>query len=457
MGKINKNNPVLIFLSLMLFAVVMWIDFFGVGVALPLIAQDFSVSIHAVHWLVTLYAIGYVGFIVTATRLADKFGRKQLFLNLIILFLIASILVGFGTKFWVILLGRVLQGVAAGSLVVMIISFISYMYEGEKRKYWIGWFMGMSGVGMATGPILCGILVNFFSWRSLFYINIPIAIFVFVISYLGLPNDVKSVKKIALDIPGMVLICIAISSFALVLSQGEDWGILSHKSIIIHIIWIVALLAFCWVESIQKDPLIHGRFFKYPNFIMANLIGICIYFGLTSWLVLSSLYYSNILKFTPMEVGFTFIPFGVACFVMNLFLPKLNKSLPIKIIIILGLLIEAISFAWLSCSVFFNWNILLIGIGSMGLGASFTIVNTLTVPLAIAFFKLDEINIGSGMTQMFRWIGSALGAPVMSYVFIKNSQLLGKTHGLMVSYIVLSIIFLVIVIASVFFLRVKES
>ena len=64
MGKINKNNPVLIFLSLMLFAVVMWIDFFGVGVALPLIAQDFSVSIHAVHWLVTLYAIGYVGFIV---------------------------------------------------------------------------------------------------------------------------------------------------------------------------------------------------------------------------------------------------------------------------------------------------------------------------------------------------------------------------------------------------------
>ena len=81
-------------------------------------------------------------------------------------------------------------------------------------------------------------------------------------------------------------------------------------------------------------------------------------------------------------------------------------------------LIEAISFAWLSCSVFFNWNILLIGIGSMGLGASFTIVNTLTVPLAIAFFKLDEINIGSGMTQMFRWIGSALGAPVMSYIFI---------------------------------------
>ncbi len=448
----TKNNPVLIFFSLMLFCVVMWIDFFGVGVALPLIASEFSVSINAVHWLVTLYAIGYVGFIITATRLADKFGRKNLFLSLIILFLFASILVGFGTKFWIILLGRILQGVSAGSLIVMIISFITYMFEGEQRTNWIGWLMGMSGIGMALGPIICGILVNYFSWRSLFYINIPIAIIVFIISLIGLPNDTKSDKQISFDIPGMILICISISSFALVLSEESNWGALSNKSIITHIIWVVALLAFCWVESIQKNPLIHGKFFKYPNFLVANLIGVCIYFGLTSWMVLSSVYYASILKFTPMQVGFTFIPFGVACFITNLFIPKINQKISAKSGILLGIFIYVISFTWLATSIYFNWNIVLIALGAIGLGAAFTITNTLTIPLALAFFQASEINIGSGMVQMFRWIGAALGAPIMSYVFLKNSTLLGQAHGLTVSFSIVALIFLSVFIMSIVFL-----
>ena len=453
-----KLSKFTIFSTLMLCPLLIGIDFLGIGVTLPSIAKGFGVSLDTVHWLVTIFAIGYVGFVITATRLADVYGRKPLFILSVALFGLSSLLVGCGTSFWMILLGRFIQGLSGGSMMMIVIAMIAQLFTGNDRKNWISVLISIAGLGMALGPIFGGFLVQTISWRALFLINVPIALLVVIFGTIRLPNDKEDRKKVGFDIPGMVLICITLSSFALVISEGPFWGFLSAKAIVLHCIWVVSLIAFCIVEAKQKNPLVKGSLFLLPNFTISTIvIGALLYFSLSAWVICSSLYFHLAYHFDALQIGLTFLPFGVVLFLMNFVMPHLNKYFSSKTLVNFGGLLCSAAFACLAIMMIYGVNLYLLSIGTILYGIAFVLINSLSLQLALAYFEPADLNIGSGMNQMFRWTGAAIGAPVMSSIFSHQDRLFGHAAALSVSYIVLAVAFGFTFIAGIFFIKQKKS
>lgn len=446
----NQVNPVLFFCATTLIPFMLCIDFLGIGVVLPSIASDFSASMDQVHWLITLFAIGYVGFIISITRLADRYGRRPLYFITVIVFILSSILIGLSSALWILVLGRFLQGIAGGAMVMISLAIISSMYSGDKRAKWMGITVGVAGFGMAVGPLVAGFLSYYFSWRSLFFVNIPIGVLVLVCGYYCVPRGGKN-PNITYDFPGMILITIVLSDFALVISEQESWGVFSTASIMSHLIWIVGLIVFCIVELKQKNPLVNYKLFTRANFLSSSIIGMMIYFSFSAWVILFSLYLNKVYHYSTLNIGLSLLPFGFFMFLGSLVIGKLLKIFTFRKIILLGILFSFISFIWIAWALDLGIICMMIGFALSGIG--FFLVNSTTAPMGLSYLPEAEINIGVGMMQMIRWIGAAIGAPIMSSYLVFKMNSVSFTSALKSSMLVIAFLYFLVFILAIVTLK----
>ena len=203
----KKINTTLLFLATTLIPLMICIDFLGIGVVLPSIAKDLGAKSSQVHWLITMFAIGYVSLIISVSRVADKYGYKQIYFCTVSIFIISSVLIGLSNGLWLLIIGRFFQGASGGAMLMISMGIISSLFEGTKRATWMGYVVGMAGFGMALGPLVAGFLTEFFSWRSLFFANIPLGVLALTCASMCIPKS-KQQTNVHYDWPGMILITI---------------------------------------------------------------------------------------------------------------------------------------------------------------------------------------------------------------------------------------------------------
>jgi MFS family permease len=151
-----SSSKLSVFFTLMLCPFLMGVDFLGIGVALPYITRYFSLHDSTTHWMITLFAIGYVSFVVTSSRLADLYGRRRLFVWSVLLFALSSLLVAMAFNFIMVLVGRLLQGISAGAMIMVVIALISSIFTGEQRKNYTSTLVAMFGLVQALAHYSAG-------------------------------------------------------------------------------------------------------------------------------------------------------------------------------------------------------------------------------------------------------------------------------------------------------------
>ena len=345
-------------------------------------------------------------------------------------------------------------------MIIVVITIITETFEGENRKKWIGFIYAATGVGFAAGPILAGIFVDFLSWRAFFLINIPISLLSIGFYLSNFPKD-KTCKKVKFDIIGVLLLTIALASFAAVISEVKDWGFLGKKSIILHCVWIISLVLLYIVEKLQKEPILNTRFFSTKNYAIACFIGTILYFSLIGWIIISSLYFTSHYKFSALQTGLTFVPYGIANLLSVYILNKYTKNIKNKSLITIGVLSNILCFILMTATLYFNLNFYFLIISSIFLSFGTTFPNVMINVVGVEYFNKKDLSLGVGMLQTFRWIGSALGASAMASILIYfvNSKKynFNWNQSLSICYNILAILFILILILSSIFIKEKTN
>ncbi|GGL51862.1 MDR family MFS transporter [Sporolactobacillus putidus] len=300
-----KRGPITVALIIGAFVAILNETF--LNIALADLMRTFHVSATTVQWLATAYML-VVGILMPATALISGWlTTRQMFLSAMSFFLIGTIICGFSANFGFLLLGRVVQAIGSGLLLPVMMNTILLIYPPEKR----GGAMGMIGLVImfapAIGPTLSGLIISVLSWRWLFFLVLPLAVFSILFAMVYLKN-VSEVTRPKVEIPSILLSTIGFGGLVYGLGAGAQNG---GIGMIFLIVGLAALLVFVWRQLTIAEPILDLRAFKYPMFSLATVILILVMMTLFSTMILLPLYMQKALLLTSFSAGLILLPGGL--------------------------------------------------------------------------------------------------------------------------------------------------
>jgi EmrB/QacA subfamily drug resistance transporter len=412
-GKKTNHWLVLVLLALAQFMVVL--DVSIVNVALPAIQQAFHMTQSSLQWVVTMYALTFGGFLLLGGRSADLFGRRKTFLAGVTLFTLASLACGLAQSETWIIVARGVQGLAGAFMSPAALSIILVTYrEGHERNVALSVWGAVASGGAAVGVLAGGIITQYLTWRWNFFVNVPVGIIVVVTALRILDRHESTLEHNELDLPGAILATGGLMSLVYALVKAPAAGWTSHTPLTFFAIAIVSLAAFIWNEQRAEHPLMPLSIFKIRNVAGADLLMLCMASGLFSVFFFTTLYLQEILGYTPIKTGVSFliVPFAIALTATNV--PRVIQRIGYKPILIVAPLVVSSGLFWIS-HIPVNgtyWGDVAPGLILLGLGMGATFVSATIA--ATSGVPHNEAGLASGLLNTSQQIGGALGLAVLT-------------------------------------------
>jgi DHA2 family multidrug resistance protein len=415
----RKANPPLamITLTVMLGLIMAIIDTSIVNVALTDMAGNLGSSIDEIGWVATGYILATVIVMPLNGWLTARFGRRNFYATCLVIFTVASLLCGTATSVWQLVFYRVIQGLGGGALQPTAQAILFESYPPEKRAGAMAIFGLGAMVGPAIGPTLGGIIVDNYSWQLIFYINIPIGIVAFfmTLAFIRDPSYLKRDRS-PVDVIGLGLLTAGVASVQYVLERGqrEDW-FSSSTIVILTVVAVVALIAFCIREWRDPRPLVDLKVFKYRSFSAGSLIGIVSGFGLFGTALILPLFFQNVLGFSATQTGMALLPGAIATAVSMPIASRVVQRVDGRAVIAFGLLVFAVSTWWMGdinqyagyWDVF--WPRALQG---FALGFLFVPLTTATLGDVVR----EKMSNATGIYTLVRQLGGSLGIAILQFM-----------------------------------------
>lgn len=391
-----------------------------VNVALPLIAASFGVELTAVQWVVTAYLLVISSLLPLFGKIGDLYGRRKVYLLGFVIFTIGSLLCSLSNSIWFLVASRVLQAVGASMLMSNSPAIVSVTFPGKER----GRVLGMNGTVVAlasmAGPSLGGILVGLFNWQWIFYINLPIGIFAYLLGYYILPVEEKHSSG-TFDFKGAALFAIGMTGLLVVLSEGQEWGWGSLAIFVTAIVSIVILSTFIWHEGRVLHPMIDLTLFKRWPFLAGNVSGLLSFMAMFTNNMLMPFYLHSVLLLTPTQIGLAITPFPL----LMAFAAPVSGYLSEKVspVILtsggLGILMSGLLYLATLDAQSTVWQVV-IGQGIMGIGnGMFQSPNNNSV---LSSVPASKVGLASGISALMRNVGMVSGTAVAVSVFESKRQ-----------------------------------
>jgi EmrB/QacA subfamily drug resistance transporter len=315
-SKVTNANAKWFTLAAACFALFMAIlDNLVVNVALPTISRDLNASTTQLQWIVSSYILVFAALQITAGGLGDRLGRKRWFMIGIVIFTLTSLLAAFSQNVEMLIAARALQGVGAAFILPLSLSLVSNAFEPHERGKALGIWSAVSVSGLALGPVVGGMLVQYMSWHWIFLVNVPIGIGALFVTRAVVTESRDTSGEVATDIPGTLLITGAIASLTWGLIEAGERGWGNTAIIVAFVAAAVLLAAFIWVEAHTEKPMVPLRFFRSTTFTGANLSAFAISFLIAGLAFFSTLYLQNVLGFSPVRAGMALIPMVIVMMV----------------------------------------------------------------------------------------------------------------------------------------------
>ncbi|WP_010631821.1 MDR family MFS transporter [Sporolactobacillus vineae] len=305
------------------------------NIAMADLMKTFNVSATTVQWLATSYML-VIGILMPVTALlAGWFTTRQMFLGAMALFLLGTVICGFSPTFGFLLLGRVIQASGSGLLMPVMMNTILYIYPAEKR----GAAMGMIGLVImfapALGPTLSGLIISVFSWRWLFYLVIPLAVFsiAFAARYL---KNVSDVTRPAVEIPSIILSTVGFGGLVYGMGSSAEGGAVGP---VMMMIGAVSLILFVWRQLAIDHPILNLHTFKFPMYALSTIILILMMMTLFSTMILLPLYMQKVLLLSSFGAGLVLLPGGLINGFLSPIMGKLFDKFGPRWLVIPGMLL----------------------------------------------------------------------------------------------------------------------
>jgi EmrB/QacA subfamily drug resistance transporter len=283
------------------------LDATTVNVALPALGEDLGASIADLQWTINAYTLAVASLVLLAGSLSDRFGRRRVFTIGIVWFAAASLLCAVAPTVQVLIIARALQGIGGALLTPGSLAILQSSFAHEDRPRAVGAWSGLSGVAAAIGPVLGGYLVSEASWRWIFLINIPAAIFILVITARHVPETKAPHRGPGFDIAGSILTITALGASSWALIAGGERG-LSPGVFMAAAVGVIALAAFITAQRRSPHPLVPPSIFRSRQFTAANVVTFLVYGGMSGAFFLLVVYLQLVPGFSAVKAGSALLP-----------------------------------------------------------------------------------------------------------------------------------------------------
>ncbi|GFN31731.1 DHA2 family efflux MFS transporter permease subunit [Paenibacillus xylaniclasticus] len=389
------------------------------NVALPSIEKDLNISHNTVQWLVTGYMLVNGILIPISAYLIDRFTTRTLFIVAVALFTIGTFMDAVAHGFELLLAGRIVQAAGAGILMpLMSIVFLTIFPVEERGKA-----MGMMGLAMifapAVGPTLSGWIVEHHSWRVLFYILLPLALFSLIYGAYAMKNVTRNSKP-SLDYLAVVLSTLGFGGLLYGFSDAGTDGWDNPRVYTSLIIGAIALILFVWRELVVDKPILEMRVFRYDMYSLTTVINVIVTMAMFSGMILLPIYLQNIRGFTPVESGLLLLPGAILMGIMSPITGMIFDKIGARWLSVIGLLITVYTtyeFTTLTSETTYTFMMVMYSIRMFGM-------SMLMMPIQTAGMNQLPRSLnahGSAMSQTLRNVAGALGTAFLVTVMTNKA------------------------------------
>jgi EmrB/QacA subfamily drug resistance transporter len=398
------------------------LDIAIVNVALPSIQTDLGFSQENLQWVISAYALVFGGFLLLGGRLADILGRKRVFMAGLVIFSVGSLLCGLAWSDESLIAARGLQGLGAATITPSALSILTTTFaEGRERNIALGAWGAVGGFGAAAGVLLGGILTDLLSWEWIFFVNIPVGIAGLVLAPILL-DESKDAHGQSHDIPGAVLVTGGLSLLVLGITQGQQWGWDSARTIGVFVSSAVLLVAFALWEQRQRDPLVPFSIFRLQTLTAANVAGFVMGTAMFSMFLMLTLYMQQVLGYSALKTGVGYLAVAGTAVIWANFAAMAVNRVGVKPALVFGmslLTIGLLYFTQVSVDGSY-WADLFPGFLILGVAIPFAFV-PITIA-ALAGTKPQEAGLASGLINTSQQIGGAVGIALLSTIAISTTD-----------------------------------
>ena len=424
MKKINTITPVYLLFILSLGYIMAVLDTTGVVLAVPHIETDMSVSLGQSIWIINAYTLALGSLLLLSGNLTTKYGSKRILLIGMTLFTLASLGCSFSPDIETLIFLRFIQGFGASLFMPssLALLFISYP-DSTKRARMLGIWTAIISVATGTGSFIGGLIINYFGWRGIFLINIPLGILT-VISILVLVKNNIANPKTKIDIFSNIFLVATIGSLVIYLVEGNQYGYSNSNLLLFLLLFILFTIGLVVHDKKSKAPIVPHQLLNNTKFIVSNLLGLVVNISLYGIVLVLGLYFQTYLNLSSMVSGLLILPGMIVLIIGNLFYARAVKRFSVGSLATVSIIFAIVGAAGIfGIGVLFHeiqLYILIPLFSLMSLGIGVLTPATTTILMEAAGQELS--GIAGATLNANKQIGGLFGTTIMGIVTTNLSQ-----------------------------------
>ncbi|MCW2748367.1 MAG: drug resistance transporter, EmrB/QacA subfamily, partial [Nocardioidaceae bacterium] len=373
-------------------------------------------SVGQLQWFLNAYTLVFATFMLPAATLGDRIGRKRVFIGGIVLFALASCASALSTSSEFLIIARAVQGLGAAAVMPLSLTLLASAVPASKRAMAIGIWGGVSGLGVALGPVVGGAVVEGISWQAIFWINIPVAIVAVPLAYVALAESRG--KERLIDIRGTILLggAVFLGIWGIVHGNDDGWGSLSVVSTLVAAALLIP--AYVLHASRREDAVLPLRLFAFRGFTVANIISLAFTVGMFGTVFLMSQYLQIVMGLSPLEAGIRTLPWTAAPMIVAPIAGILAPRVGFRALLLVGLVLQALSLVWMASLTesAASYGALVPALVMAGVGMGLTFAPSASAVLH--GMSDDDFAMATSANSTIREFGVALGIAILAAVFL---------------------------------------
>jgi EmrB/QacA subfamily drug resistance transporter len=392
-----------------------------VNVALPSIQADLDLKISELEWVLTGYALTFGAFMLTGGKLADLLGRRRIFVIGLVIFTASSLGCGLAGSAAVLIGARVVQGLGAALMNPATLSIITVSFPPKQRGTAIGIWAGVSALALAIGPLVGGIITERISWSWIFFINVPVGVIAIVAAFVFIDESRDTSSEQRPDIPGLVTSALGLFALTYGLIEANEYGWTSPRILASFAVAAISLVGFVLLERHQRLPMLELALFRNKGFSGANAVMLLVGLAMFGIFFYVSLYVQQILGFSAIQAGASFLPWTVLIVLLAPQAGRLSDRIGPRPFVAGGMVILSVAmivFSRMGADENF-WGLLPgMLLGGVGMSAAMAPVTA----AAMQSVRPDKAGVGSAVLNSMRQVGGSMGIAIMGAIVAASTN-----------------------------------
>ncbi|AOA59371.1 MFS transporter [Acinetobacter larvae] len=406
-----SHKPIYLIAALYISTFLCLVDLSSVNLALGSIQDEFHSDMADLQWVIDSYALSLSSLMLAVGAVSQRIGRKNLWLLGVVIFIMGSVICALASNFSLLIIGRLVQGVAGAVLIPLALAIIAHHFQQPQDKAReIGRWSSFSAFSLIVGPLMGGLMVHHFGWQSIFWLNLPVGLLTLYLGYCGIEVD-RETSSVPFDYLGLLYSAAAVATltYSIIALQQAHWG---HWLLLCILLFVAATMAFAWRQKHAQHPLIPNHLFKNKRFLAYNAISFILGFAGYSSLFVFALFYQNQVQLSAAQTGWLIAPQFLTQAVVSIAFAKLHQRFAVAHLLKIGLAISGLALlAMYSFQADSSLALFIVCGALMGIGVGLIVPGSST--LIMSSVDAEDGNFAAAILNTLRQLGMTMGIAVL--------------------------------------------